>query len=173
MEHTYGACQTRARSKRSRAVRWIRSSLRSLRQVARQRHPMHDPAESVVIVDGVVLGAAIVPEGEGARLPAETAGELGTDLMREQVFEKRLALLNCPALEMGGMGGVDVERLPARLGVRADHGVGSDEHLQLHPCLAQTVLARARNLRLGGGIDAHQTSERLLQSLGESFIGQI
>jgi hypothetical protein len=53
-----------------------------LRQVAGQRHPMHDPAESVVIVDGVVLGAAIVPEGEGARLPAETAGELGTDLMR-------------------------------------------------------------------------------------------
>src|SRR5207248_254927 len=48
-----------------------RSSLCSPRQVARERHPMHDPAESVVIVDGVVLGAAVVPEGEGARLPAE------------------------------------------------------------------------------------------------------
>jgi hypothetical protein len=47
---------------------------------------MHDPAESVVLVDGVVLGAAIVPEGERARLPAETAGELATDLMREQVI---------------------------------------------------------------------------------------
>src|SRR5262249_24990007 len=110
---------------------------------------MHDPAESVVIVDGVVLGAAIVPEGEGAGLPAETAGELGTDLMREQVIEKRLALLHGPALEMAGMGGVDVERLHAGLGVRADHGVGSDEPLQLGPGLAQTVLARARNLRLG------------------------
>src|SRR6516165_10792784 len=136
MEHTYGACQTRARSKRSRAVRWIRSSLRSLRQVARQGHPMHDPAESVVIVDGVVLGAAVVPEGEGARLPAETAGELGTDLMREQVIEKGLALLHGPALEMSGVSGVDLERPPARLGVRADHRVGSDEHLHLGPRLA-------------------------------------
>src|SRR5262245_58281726 len=146
-----------------------RSSPRSLRQVARQRYPMHDPPEPVVIVDGVVLSAAIVPEGEGARLPAETAGELGTDLMREQVIEKRLALLHGPALEMGGVGGVDVERLPARLGVRADHGVGSDEHLQLDPCLAQSVRARARNLRLGRGVDAHQTLERLFQSLGEGF----
>ena len=53
-----------------------RTSLRSLRQVARQRHPMRDPAESVVVVDGIVLGTAIVPKGEGARLLAETAGEL-------------------------------------------------------------------------------------------------
>jgi hypothetical protein len=59
---------------------------------------MHDPAGPVVIVDGVVLGAAIVPEGEGAGLPAETAGELRTDLMREQVIEKRLALLGLPAI---------------------------------------------------------------------------
>jgi nucleotidyltransferase/DNA polymerase involved in DNA repair len=51
---------------------------------------MHDLAEFVVIVDGVGLDTTIVPEGEGARLPAETAGELGTDLMREQVIEKRL-----------------------------------------------------------------------------------
>jgi hypothetical protein len=64
---------------------------------------MHDPAESVVIVDGVVLGAAIVPEGEGARLPAETAGELGTDLMREQVIEKGwLSSMSSPGNEWYG-----------------------------------------------------------------------
>ena len=51
---------------------------------------MHDSAESVVIVNRIVLDAAIVPEGERARLPAETASELGTDLMREQVIEKGL-----------------------------------------------------------------------------------
>src|SRR5438128_797481 len=54
---------------------------RAGRRVAGQGDAVHDAAVPGVIVDGVVLGAAIVPERERARAPAEAAGELRTDLM--------------------------------------------------------------------------------------------
>src|SRR4029453_508085 len=39
------------------------------------RDPVHEPAAAGVVVDRVVLGAAIVPEGDRARAPAEAARE--------------------------------------------------------------------------------------------------
>src|SRR6516165_596197 len=52
---------------------WLSETL--ARTVAGQGYPVHDPAEAVIVVDRVVLGAAIVPEGKRAHLPAEAAGE--------------------------------------------------------------------------------------------------
>src|SRR3990172_10094185 len=73
----------------------------SARRVARQRHAVHDALESVVVIHRVVLGAAIVPEGERAGLPAKAAGELRPDLMPEKIVEQRLALALRPVLEVG------------------------------------------------------------------------
>src|SRR5271167_4676773 len=58
----------------------------SARLIAGQGDAVHDAAEAVVIVDRVVLGAAIVPEGERARLPAKAAGKFRALLMGEQIL---------------------------------------------------------------------------------------
>src|SRR3546814_10537543 len=64
----------------------------SCRLVAGQRHPVHEPTEAVVVVDRIVLGATVVQEGDGARRPAEPAGELGLHLGGEQELQERRAL---------------------------------------------------------------------------------
>src|SRR5207237_206864 len=79
------------------------------RLVAGQGHPVHDPAEAVVIVDRVVLGAAVVPEGERADRPAEAAGEFGPGLVREQKAQQRRALLLGHTLEPHGVPAIDIE----------------------------------------------------------------
>ena len=45
------------------------------RPVAVDRHPVHQPVRAAVVGDGVVLGAAVVPEGDGVFAPVEAAGE--------------------------------------------------------------------------------------------------
>ena len=42
--------------------------------VALGRDRAHDAALAVIVVERVVLGAAVVPDRQGARFPAETAG---------------------------------------------------------------------------------------------------
>jgi len=51
--------------------------------VAFKRDAVHDATKAVVVVDWVVLGAAVVPKGNRIRLPGPAAGQLGPDLMRE------------------------------------------------------------------------------------------
>ena len=46
------------------------------RPVARQRDAVHDPAKSVVIVDGIVMCAAVVPKRDRTHLPAKAEDEL-------------------------------------------------------------------------------------------------
>ncbi len=53
----------------------------------------------VCIVDGDVLGAAVIPEGNRAFVPAETAGELRSVTPFPQPVEQGLALFFGPALE--------------------------------------------------------------------------
>lgn len=42
--------------------------------VALDRDPVHDAALAVIVIERVVLGAAVVPDRQGARFPAEAAG---------------------------------------------------------------------------------------------------
>lgn len=60
-------------------------SHRLLRRVARQRDAMHEAPKTVIIVDRIMLGGAVVPEGNGTRLPAEAAGEFRAYLMGKEV----------------------------------------------------------------------------------------
>src|SRR5262245_2908377 len=84
--------------------------------------PHHAP-EPAGVVDGEVLAAAVVPEGDGARLPAEAAGELWPVPVLQEIVEERPTLRLGYALEALGVGGVDIEQLAACLGVRRHHRV--------------------------------------------------
>ena len=61
---------------------------------------MHDTTVAVIIVKRHMLGASIVPKGEGTNLPSQTAGELGPDCMGAQIIEQRAALLRCHVDDM-------------------------------------------------------------------------
>src|SRR5438045_6157638 len=91
----------------------------------------HDAAERAGVVDGEVLADAVVPEGDRACLPAEAAGELGPVAVLEQISEQRLALRLRHAFEAHRVGGVDVEQLAPRLGMRDHHRVRAHGLAQL------------------------------------------
>src|SRR5207302_2766321 len=104
----------------------IRIAVCSPRLVAGERQAMHDAAEAVEVVDGVVQCAAIVPHGKRADLPVEAAGELGPRLVPVEEVEDRRALLFRHVLEAQGVGDIDVERLAPGLGMGAHHRVLAD-----------------------------------------------
>ena len=79
------------------------------------RHPLG----AVLVVDGVMLRAAIVPTSHRAGLPAEPAGKFGPRLVFEQKAKQRRAFLYCHALEMQRVGAIDIEQFPPRFGVGA------------------------------------------------------
>src|SRR5688572_28784457 len=87
----------------------------SLRDVSGEREPVQEPAMTGVVVDGVVLRAPVVPEGERARAPAKPAGELRPRLVAEEIVEQGRAFLLGHAVEAHGVGDVHVERPPAGL----------------------------------------------------------
>jgi hypothetical protein len=72
------------------------------------------------VVDSEMFATAIVPEGDGARLPAKSAGELGPVPMLEQEIQKWFAFSLRHALEAVGVGVVDVKHLAAGLRMRDD-----------------------------------------------------
>src|SRR5579863_3736910 len=108
---------------------------------------MHGPAKAVIVVDRVVLGAAIVPKRERAQLPAKAAGKLGPGLMREQKAEQRRAFFLGHVPEAHGMAAVDVKRLSAGL------GMGAHDRMQRLIC--------------GAGILAGAIADAVLAGLGD------
>src|SRR6185503_8679102 len=79
----------------------------------------HAAALAVIVVYRAVLRAAVVPDGQRARLPAHAAGELGPGLMRLQEVDERAALLLAHVLEADGMAAADVQRPAAGVGMGA------------------------------------------------------
>src|SRR5256885_6737933 len=94
--------------------------MRSARPIAGEGDAVHDAALSMIVVDRIVQGGAIVPEGERARRPAEAAGEFRPHLMTEKEIEQRRALRLAHPLEASGVRNVDVERLAPGFRMRAD-----------------------------------------------------
>src|SRR5258708_27067735 len=93
---------------------------RSDRTIAGERDAMHDAAMPMIVIDRVVLGRAVVPEGERSRRPAKTAGEFRPHLMAKEKSEKRRALRRAHALEADRVSDIDVGRPAAGFGMRAD-----------------------------------------------------
>src|SRR5215475_9208753 len=98
----------------------------------------HAPALAVIVVDRVVLGAAVVPNGERPRGPAHTAGKLGPRLVRLQPVNEREALLLAHVLEADRVAAAHVQGLAPGFGMGASHRMlgfvlaGGVSVLQLH-----------------------------------------
>src|SRR5689334_17608278 len=92
---------------------------------------------AVIVVDGVVLRASVVPERDRPRTPAEPAAELRPRLVTEEIIEQRRAFFLRHPVEPDGVGDVDVQRAPAGLGMPADHRMRGEVVL---PDLASAVL---------------------------------
>src|SRR5438132_1103415 len=64
----------------------------SYRAVALGGDAVHDASMTVIVVDRVVLDAAVVPQQQRPRVPAEAAGELRPYRVLPQIFEQSAAL---------------------------------------------------------------------------------
>src|SRR5882724_691103 len=93
------------------------------RLVACQGDAVHHPSMAVIVVDGVVHGTAVVPEGQRPHLPAEAAGEFRPGLVLPQEPEQRQAFALGPSLDVRCMRARSVERLATGLGMRAHDGM--------------------------------------------------
>src|SRR5689334_23160822 len=91
--------------------------------VAADLRAAHDAAIRAGVVDGQVLGAAVVPERDGAVRPAEAAGELRPVAVLQKILQKRAAFRLGPALEADRVGAVDEQALAAGFRMRAHHGM--------------------------------------------------
>src|SRR5207253_9617723 len=78
----------------SRAGRsWIDGAGALPRCLRSDGEPPHAAALAVIVVDRVVLRAAVVPDRERAGRPADAAGEFGPRLVRLKPFDQRAALV--------------------------------------------------------------------------------
>src|SRR6185369_13243298 len=116
------------------------------RSVPRQRDPMHDAPVPVVVVHGVVLHAAVVPERERADAPLEAAGEFRLHLVLEQESEERDALVFGHPFEARSVGDVYVQRLAPGLRVRAHYGMLRSEFLGGARLFLDPILTSARHV---------------------------
>src|SRR5260370_778084 len=87
--------------------------MRSARLIAGEGYAMHDAAMPVIVVDRIVLGRAIVPEGERSRRPAEAASEFRPHLMADEEIGQGCAVRLAQVLEADGVRDIDIERLAA------------------------------------------------------------
>ncbi len=129
----------------------------------------------MIVVDRIVLGRAIVPEGDRARLPDEAAGEFRPGQVLAEEVEQRLALRLGHVLEAGGVGDVDEERLAAGLRMGADDrvlglvgGAGVGSGIVLQP-----VLAGLRHVRLGRGRDPDQAVQHPPHARRQGLVGEV
>jgi CheY-like chemotaxis protein len=91
--------------------------------VAVDGDPVHDPAIAIVVVQGIVLYAAIVPKRDRTRLPAEAARVFRPDGVLEEKLHQRTAFVDSHILEADREVPVDVQAFPACLRVGADNRV--------------------------------------------------
>src|SRR6185312_11766741 len=128
------------------------------------------------VVDGVMLGAAVVPDREGARGPAHPAGELGPRLVSLQEVDERAALVLAHVLEADRVASAHVQRLAPGVGMRAHRGmlgfvlVGVLGVLDLHAADGAVHLAAATPVLEAGAVHADQAPEEAPHALGERVV---
>src|SRR6185437_6669496 len=147
---------------------------RSTRYDTGEGDALHPPRVTVVVVDRIVHGAAVVPQRERTGTPPEAARELRPALVLEEVPQQWPALLLGHAHEACGVRGVHVERPPPGLGVRAHHRVLGDVLALLAVAvLADAVLARLRDVREGRAVHRGQAREQSLHPGREGLVRRV
>src|SRR6516165_9415413 len=98
-----------------------------------------------------MLDAAVVPEGDRMRLPAEPDLEFLSRAVLAQIVQDCTALLWCKPIDMGGEVAIDEQRLALRHRMRAHDRVRRlREDLALAPA-PTTNFARAKEVSAGVG----------------------
>lgn len=124
---------------------------------------MHVTALAVVIVQRVMLNAAIVPERHGARLPTDPAGELLLLAVIEKETQHHVALTAPHPLDPLREGSVDIQRLVAGPWMSPDDWMfdgptSSIVHFQVHrlPVSLVAVTVTTTAILTGGGVHAYE-----------------
>ena len=136
---------------------------------------MHDPAKAVVIVHGVVLGAAVVPNRQRVGLPDKTAGELGLDLVLKKEVEDGRAFGFGHADDARGVRHIDIQGFAPCFGVRAHQRVVSQIGLG-RVVLAigfDAVFAGFGHIGLGRAADAHQAIQQRFHRVRQRVPGHV
>ena len=95
----------------------------SMGLVAFEGDSVHDPAIAVIVVDRVVLGAAVVPKGDCIGLPLEATGELRLDLVLKKIIQNGCAFLVQHALDARGVSRVQRQGFPTGFRVGPHYGM--------------------------------------------------
>src|ERR1051325_9722226 len=85
-------CRPRRKARRTRERRNCPAT--SEGPAAIDGDPVHDPAIAIIVIQGIVLHAAIVPKRDRTGLPAETARVFRSDGMLEQKLQQGAAFLD-------------------------------------------------------------------------------
>src|SRR5262245_26483851 len=135
------------------------------RLVAPDRHAVTVAPRRVIVPHRVMLDAAVVPEGDRARLPAEAAVELRRLHVAEQHLEHRLALRARELDDPRGESPIHEQRASPRDGMRADHGMlRPRKHLAL---VLDPVAAAVHVLAV---VDRGAVLEQALHRLGQRVV---
>ena len=123
---------------------------------------MHDPSETRIVVYRIMLGTAIIPQGQTALSPPKATGKLWLDLMFKKIAQQWLALLLGPTLEGRGVSFIDLKCLASGFRMRSNYRMGGTQHFQFYPSITQAVFPCSGNFRFGRSIDGHQIIKYLL-----------
>lgn len=102
------------------------------RLVTPNGHSLHAAALRQIIVGGVVLHRAIVPDHQLVRLPLNPQLMLGYERLPEQKIQHGPALVIANAIDMSGEVSVDEKCPTSRFGVHSHHRVMGDGVFSLH-----------------------------------------
>src|SRR5436190_23603124 len=80
-------------------------------RIASDRHPTAGSRLRIVVPQRLMLDAAVVPEGDRMRLPAEPALEFLPGSKLAQKVEDRAAFFSRQLVDVGGEVAVDIKRL--------------------------------------------------------------
>ena len=150
--------------------------VRPAQRYAADRDAVHQALFALIVVDGVVPGGAVVPEGDRTFAPLEAAGEFRPHGMGIEIVKQRLALEGIPAFEMGGEGGVHIKRLAPTQWMRDHDGMHrlADKALALE---AGRLIARLVGTRgaedMSVGVDGAQALKGLFQAIGQCVVGLV
>ena len=95
----------------------------SVERHALKGNAVHDALLAMVVVESVVPGGPVVPEGNGARLPLKATGELLAGAVGIKKIQKRFGFFNRPPIKPYSKTSIDVERFSASDGMGDHHGI--------------------------------------------------
>jgi hypothetical protein len=82
---------------------------------------MHQAALAVIVIEGKMLGAQVIPERYGAGPPIEGAGEFGPGCVRIQIIQQGPALGLGHISKADGKAPINIEVFAARIRMGANH----------------------------------------------------